>query len=144
MPISAKHPVCSESGINNIQGKTHWADSACADCPGFFVLGAAPAQAPPPSSQSLRLFPWASILLHGGPWTSFACICCPQLPLPPVQKRDAQHMFLKHGGAHAETWGLTILGGTQKVSLNMWTRMGCQTADGHSPGLLYFAYLEKP
>ena len=28
-----------------IQGKTSWVDSACADCPGFLVLGAAPAPA---------------------------------------------------------------------------------------------------
>ena len=28
-----------------IQGKTPWVDSACADCPGFGVLGAAPAPA---------------------------------------------------------------------------------------------------
>ena len=27
------------------QGKTPWVDSACADCPGFVVLGAAPAPA---------------------------------------------------------------------------------------------------
>ena len=26
----------------------------------------------------------------------------PAAPPPPVQKRDAQHMFLQHGGAHAE------------------------------------------
>ena len=27
------------------QGKTAWLDSACADCPGFLILGAAPAPA---------------------------------------------------------------------------------------------------
>ena len=46
----------------------------------------------PPSSQSLALFPWASTLLHGP-----LDICLDMLPaafLPPVQKRDAQHMFL--------------------------------------------------
>ena len=31
--------------ISKIQGKTPWVDSACADCPGFLVLGAAPAPA---------------------------------------------------------------------------------------------------
>ena len=43
-----------------------------------------------PSSQSLRLFPWASM-----------DICLDLLPAasrPPVQKRDAQHMFLQHRG----------------------------------------------
>ena len=54
----------------------------------------------PPSSRSLRLFPWASILLQGS-----LDICLDLLhatPLPTVQKQDAQHIFLQHRGAHAE------------------------------------------
>ena len=54
----------------------------------------------PPSSRSLRLFPWASILLNE---PSDICLdLLPAAPLPPVQKRHAQHMFLQHRGAHAE------------------------------------------
>ena len=40
-----------------------WVDSACADYPGYLVLGAAPDPWLPPSSRSLRLFPWGRILL---------------------------------------------------------------------------------
>ena len=36
----------------------------------------------------------------------------PAAPLPPMQKRDAQHMFLQHGGAHAE---LSWMGSFQHV-----------------------------
>ena len=54
----------------------------------------------PPWSRNLRLFPWASILIYEP--LDIAWICCPLLPLPPVHKRDAQHMFLQHRGAHAE------------------------------------------
>ena len=54
----------------------------------------------PPWSRSFRLFPWATILLYGP--LDIAWICCPQLPHHPCKKRDAQHMFLQHRGAHAE------------------------------------------
>ena len=37
-----------------------------------------------------------------GPRT-FAWICCPQAPLPRVQKRDSQHMFLQHRGSPTTT-----------------------------------------
>ena len=66
----------------------------------------------PPSSRSLRLFPWASILLQG-PWT-FAWICCLQLPTTRA-KRDTQHKFLQHSGAHAE-----LLAGTLRNTFS-WT-----------------------
>ena len=62
------------------QGKTPWVAPACADCPGFLVLGSAPAPASA-WSRILRLFPWASILLHGP--LDIAWICCPQLPCHP-------------------------------------------------------------
>ena len=48
----------------------------------------------PPSSRSLRLFPWASILLHGP-----LDICLDLLPAAPphqCKKRDAHHIFLQH------------------------------------------------
>ena len=54
----------------------------------------------PPSSRSLRLFRWASIWLDAR-----LAICLDLLPaasLPPMQKRDAQHMFLQHRGAHTD------------------------------------------
>ena len=54
-----------------------------------------------PSSRSLRLCLWASILLYGP--VDIAWDLLPAAPPPPVQKRDAQHMFLQHRGAHADT-----------------------------------------
>ena len=56
---------------------------------------------PPPSSRSLRLCPWASPLLHGP--LDICLDLLPAAPPPPVQKRDAQHKFLQHRGAHTET-----------------------------------------
>ena len=47
----------------------------------------------PPWSWSLRLFPWASILLHGP--LDICLDLLPAAPLPPMQKQDAQHMFLQ-------------------------------------------------
>ena len=62
----------------------------------FLVLGAAPAQASTFVSDCLGLFPWASILLHGP--LGICLDLLPAAPLPPVQKRDTQHMFLQHKG----------------------------------------------
>ena len=54
----------------------------------------------PPSSRSLRLVLYPSILLHG---PLDVCLdLLPAAPLPPVQKRDAQHKFLQHRGARAD------------------------------------------
>ena len=76
------------------QEKTPWADSACADCPGFLVLGAADAQAPSfvqePEAVSLDQY-----LLHG-PFEQNSWICSP------VEKWDAQHKFLQNKGAHTD------------------------------------------
>ena len=52
----------------------------------------------PPSSRSLKLLPWASILFQG-----LLDVCLdllPATPLPPMQKRDActAHAFTAHGG----------------------------------------------
>ena len=57
---------------------------------------------PPVSSRSPRLCPCASILLHGP--LDICLDLLPAAPSPPVQERNAQHMFLQHGGAHAEIW----------------------------------------
>ena len=79
--------------------KTPWVDPACADCPGFWSWVLLMPR-PPPSSRSLILCPWASILLHGPLDTCSDLL--PASPPPPVQKRDAQHMFLQHRGARGE------------------------------------------
>ena len=42
--------------------------------------------------------PWPSSCFHG-PSSKFLDLL-PPASLPPVQKRDAQHMFLQHKGAH--------------------------------------------
>ena len=51
------------------------------------------------SSWSLRLFPWASILLHGHlvTWT-FAWICCSQLPYHPCKNGTHSTCFYSTGG----------------------------------------------
>ena len=75
--------------------KTPWVAPACADCPGFLVWVLLLPR-PPPSARSLRLCPWASILLHGP--LDICLDLLPATPPPPVQNRDAQHMFLQHRG----------------------------------------------
>ena len=50
----------------------------------------------PPSSQSLRLLPWASILLYG-PW-DIAWICCPQLHHHPCKNGTHSTCFYSTGG----------------------------------------------
>ena len=59
------------------QGNTPWVAPACADCPGFLVVGSAPAPASTLASEP-RNVPWASVLLYGP--LDIAWICCPQLP----------------------------------------------------------------
>ena len=63
----------------------------------------------PPSSRSLRLFLCSSILPRAA--LEICLDMQPATPLPPVQKRDAQHKFLQHRGAHAErnAWNSSIL-----------------------------------
>ena len=62
--------------------------SGCCSSPGFHLrLGA--------SDCCLEL-----AFCFMGPWT-FAWICCPATPLPPVQKRDAQHKFYYSTDGHA-------------------------------------------
>ena len=81
-----------------IEHKLFRVDSACAHCPGFLVLAA-----PAPASTSVsepQIVPLASILLHEP--LDICLDLLPAAPLPPVQKRDAQHMFLQHRGAHTE------------------------------------------
>ena len=66
------------------QANTPWVAPACADCPGFLVLGSAPPWLPP-WSRSLRLFPWASIF----PLQALGhCLdLLPAAPPPSVPKR---------------------------------------------------------
>ena len=52
------------------------------------------------SSRSLRACPWPSICFHG-PSSKFLDLL-PPASLPPMQKRDAQHMFLQHKGARTK------------------------------------------
>ena len=56
----------------------------------------------PPSSRSLRLFPWASILLHGS--MGICLDLLPATPLLPVQKQDAQE-------ARADFWSAAMIWG---------------------------------
>ena len=69
----------------------------------------------PPLSRSLRLFPWASILLHGP--LDICLDLLPAAPLPPMQKRDTQHMLLQHRGAHAEKQRCATLSETLKSEM---------------------------
>ena len=94
-----------------IQGKTPWVDSACADCPGFWVLAPWVLLLPrlPPSSRSLGLFPGLAFCFMG-PWT-FAWICCPQFPYYPCKKTGrTAHVFTAQGGTR------------RKIALNFVTK----------------------
>ena len=82
---------------------THVSDLLSADCPGSPVLGAGDAPPPelhPGASECAPGLAFAFIALRANSW-----ICCPPASLPPVQKRDAQHMLLQHKGAHTDTKG---------------------------------------
>ena len=79
-----------------LQGKTPSIDSACADCPGFLVLGAAPA----PASTFVSDPQTAVAFCFMGPWT-FAWICYPQLPYH-LCKDGSTAQVLQHKRAHAE------------------------------------------
>ena len=74
------------SVLADIQEKTPWADSACADCPGFLVFGAADARPPSfvqePQGVSLDL-------LHG--------------PFEPILGSAA----LSNNGTHSTSFGNT-------------------------------------
>ena len=79
------------------QGKTPWVAPACAECPGFRVLGA-------PLAPGFRLCVGASDCAPGlafcfmGPWT-FAWICCLQLPHHRCAKPGrTAHLFTAQGG----------------------------------------------
>ena len=67
------------------QGKTSWVDSACADCPGFLVLRAAPAPASTFASEP-QIVPWASISLHGP--LDICLDLLPAAPRPPMKKLE--------------------------------------------------------
>ena len=81
------------------QEKPPWADSACADCPGFLHLGAVLPRLPP-SSRSLRLFPGLAFCFMG-PWT-FAWMWCPQLPYHLCKNGTHSTCFYSTRGAHTE------------------------------------------
>ena len=55
----------------------------------------------PPSSRSLRLLPWASILLDGP--LDIAWICCPQLPHHPYENGTHSTCFYSAGGHTPKT-----------------------------------------
>ena len=78
-------------------GKYPLGCSACADSPGFLVLGSAPA--PTLVLGASDCFPGLAFFCFTGPWTLL-----PTAPPPPVQKRDAQHSFLQHKGARTDFW----------------------------------------
>ena len=88
--------LCAFHQEGRIQGNNPWVDSACADCPGFLLPGAAPAP-PSPFVLGLRLFPWASILLHGP--LDICLDVVPAAPLPPGAKTGrTAHVFTVQRG----------------------------------------------
>ena len=94
---NAEHKEDIKRSHCQIQGKTAWVDPACADCPGFVVLGAAPA----PGSTSVsepQIAHLASILLRG----PFAWICCPQLPYHPCENGTHSTCFTAQGGTRRQ------------------------------------------
>ena len=86
--VSGAFRVCFGWGRGGV-GERGFCKGSCADCPGFPVPGAG--DAPPP-----ELHPGASERAHG---LAFAFMTLQA----PLQKRDAQHMFLEQkGGTHRE------------------------------------------
>ena len=97
--IALERAVRLDVSSANFSAKSPWVASACADCPGFLVLGAPPAPASTLVSEP-QIVPlgWHFALRALG-----HCLdLLPAAPPPPVQKRDAQHKFLQHRGARAE------------------------------------------
>ena len=68
-----------------------WIDSACADCPGFLIPGAAGAQPPelhPGASDCAYELAFAFMVLRTNSW-----ICCCQLPYHPCKNRTHSTSF---------------------------------------------------
>ena len=88
--------ILYEDSFCQFSGEIAWVDLACADCPGFLVLGAT--GAPPP-----ELYPGTS---DCAPELAFACMAPSSKVLDlltqAVQKRDAQRKLLQHEGADTE------------------------------------------
>ena len=75
--------------LRDIQAKTAWVDSPCADCPGFLVPGAAlPGFIQ--EAQSVRL---GYHLLHA-PLRANSWICCPQLPCHQRKSENSRRLCL--------------------------------------------------
>ena len=82
------HSRTTDRGKGKDQEKIPWVDSACADCPGFLVRGVAGAPTP--------RFVWAPALAFSSfPIGLLLGDAAHSSPLSPVQKRDAQHKFLR-------------------------------------------------
>ena len=72
--------------------------SACADCPGFLVLGASPAPASTLVSEP-QIVPLGWHFCFTGPWSlDIAWICCPQLPHHPCKNGPHSTSFYSTGG----------------------------------------------
>ena len=76
------------------QGKTSWVDSACADCPGFLIRGAAGAHIPA-SSQERQIVPCMAP-------SPFDWICCTQIDNHPCSNGTNSTTFCAQGDAHQE------------------------------------------
>ena len=74
----------------------------------------------PPSSRSLRLFAWASILLYGR--LGIAWICCPQLPRHPCKNGTHSTCFCSTGGHTPRIERLAKQGLPRQVSRGAWKR----------------------
>ena len=99
-----------------VQSKTPWVDSACADCPGFLVLGAAPgpgfrlrlgASDSSPALAFCLMAPWAT-----------AWICCLQLPYHTCKNGTQAQVFTAQGGGHAD---LCVFKGGQACTFRICT-----------------------
>ena len=89
--------------LSLFQGKTPWVDSACADCPSFLVLDAAPAPASTFVSGASGCYPGLAFCFID-PWT-FAGICCLQLPYHPC-KNGMHNTCFYSTGRHTPTIGV--------------------------------------
>ena len=78
------------------QGKIPWVDSACADCPDFLVLGAAPGPGFHLRLGALGYSPGLAFCFMGL-WR-FAWMWCPQLPYHRCKNGSTAHVFTAQGG----------------------------------------------
>ena len=118
--------------VLNIQGRTPWVDSACADCPGFLLLGAAPAPVSAFVSEP-QISPWASTLLHG-----LLNICLDVVPRssPTTGAKTGRtaHVFTAQGGTRRNILSFKHLRNRCSVDVSVCLQFPMNSSKGKALG----------